>query len=267
MGILGCGFIGSQICQAVCSGQINVELCGVFDVNPQKASELAEKCGDRNLPKTTPSEVFEKADLVVECASQDAAKDVILPALDHGCDVMVMSAGVFRDDDFYRAVREKAIQNKRKIYMPSGAVAGTDGIRSAAAAHVDSVTLTTRKPVAGLRDALYVTENNICLDNITEPLILFDGIARDAVAAFPKNVNVCATLSLCGIGFDRTRVRIIADPSIHENIHEVELVGDFGKMTMKIENKPSPQNPRTSYLAALSAIAMLKRIADPFRIG
>lgn len=267
VGVLGCGFIGGQICRAVRDGQIAVDLCGIYDVSPEKAEQLSREIGMPDLFRRTPADIFNETDLVIECASQKAAREIILPALDAGCDVMVMSAGVFQDEDFYRAVREKAIRKNRKIYMPSGAIGGTDAIRSAASAEITSVSLTTRKPAAGLKDAPYVIENGIDLSDLKEPRTLFDGKARDAVRAFPKNVNVCATLSLCGIGFDKTHVRIVADPTIHENIHEIEVTGDFGKFRMRIANKPSPQNPRTSSLAALSAIAMLKRIADPFRIG
>lgn len=266
-GILGCGFIGGQICRAVVDGQTGVELGGVFDMSREKAQALSVDIGRPELFRETIGALFETADLVVECASPAAAKEIVLPAIDAGCDVMVMSTGVFRDETFYRAVREKALSKNRKVYMPSGAVGGTDALRSAAAAHISSVSLTTRKPAAGLKDAPYVVENNIDLSNLTAPLTLFDGKARDAVSAFPKNVNVCATLSLCGIGFDETHVKVVADPTVRENTHEVEVVGDFGKFFMKIENRPSPQNPKTSHLAALSAIALLKRIADPFRIG
>ncbi|MDR2945040.1 MAG: aspartate dehydrogenase [Methanosarcinales archaeon] len=272
IGIIGCGFIGTQICLAVDSGVIPAEIFGVFDFSDEKADtvlKLLKKSGSSNrLPKKyTPEEMIGSCDLIIECASQEAVLKYALPALEKGTDFMVLSVGAFKNPDFFLKVRETAAAHGSKIYVPSGAIAGTDGLNSAAVAGLDSVSVTTRKPISGLAGSPYLIENNIDLSEIREPTTVFEGTAAEAVIGFPKNVNVCATVSLCGIGFDKTAVRIIADPTISENIHELEVCGDFGRMKMMIENHPSPQNPKTSYLAALSAVSALKRITDPIQIG
>ena len=114
---------------------------------------------------------------------------------------------------------------------------------------------------------MYVTEHGIDLDSIKEPTVIFSGPARDAVREFPKNVNVAATVSLLGVGFDKTKVTIVVDPMTHSNSHELRIKGEFGQMTCHTYNVPSPDNPRTSYLAAMSAISALKRIVRNEWIG
>jgi len=129
------------------------------------------------------------------------------------------------------------------------------------------VVLTTSKPPAGLAGAPFVAENQIDLDEIKERTVLFEGTAQEAVKAFPANINVAASLSLAGIGPQRTQVRIIADPELSANVHQIEVIGKFGKLTTRTENLPSPSNPKTSYLAALSAVATLKSITEAAKIG
>ena len=96
--------------------------------------------------------------------------------------------------------------------------------------------------------------------------MIFEGSALEAVKAFPANVNVAATLFLAAEGSE-VWVNVVADPGIHVNRHEIEVEGDFGRISTKVENVPSPKNPKTSYLAALSAIATLRSIVEPVKIG
>ncbi|WNY27657.1 aspartate dehydrogenase [Methanolapillus ohkumae] len=267
IGVIGCGFIGSQICMAIDSGFIEAELTGIFDFSGEKVNSVLSELKNASPQKLNPEQLSEICDLIVECASQEAVLKYAPPILSNGCDLMILSAGALQNRDFYALLQKTALQHDCKVYIPSGAIAGTDGLKSAAVAGLNSVTVTTRKPVSGLIGSPYLLEKKIDLSQIKEPILLFEGKAADAVVAFPKNVNICATISLCGIGFEKTVVRIIADPNIHENIHELEVFGEFGHMKMTIENKPSPQNPKTSYLAALSTISMLKRITNPIQIG
>ena len=135
-----------------------------------------------------------------------------------------------------------------------------DGLKGAMAGRVSKVTLTTRKPPRGLEGAPYVAEKGIDLKALKEPTAIFSGSAREAVPAFPANINVAAALSLAGIGADKTVVKILADPTSDKNIHEIEAEGDFGELFVRMENVPSPTNPKTSYMTALSAIGLLRRI-------
>jgi len=180
---------------------------------------------------------------------------------------MVLSVGALADEELRTALFGLAKQHNCKLYFPSGAVVGIDGLNSASAAGISSVTLTTRKPPSGLMGAPYVVEHGIELDKLVKETVLFEGTASEAVKAFPANVNVAATISLAGIGFEQTRVRVIADPSLSRNVHEITVEGEFGKFSTRVENLPSPENPKTSYLAALSAVSTLKKIMNPVQVG
>ena len=153
------------------------------------------------------------------------------------------------------------------INVPTGALVGLDAVRAVAQGTVSRVTIITRKPPAGLAGSSYLIDNNICVDEITEPTKVFEGTARSGVAAFPANVNVAAALGLAGIGPDHTMLEIWADPSIDRNTHSIQVEADSARMELKIENVPSKENPRTGRIVALSIIAALRRLVDPLTVG
>ena len=264
LGIVGCGTIGTIIAKAVTERlSSRITLGGLCDAEESAAVALNKKLG-LNIPLVPLDRLIGDNDFIVEAASAAAAEEIVRKSIFAGKGVMVMSSGgLIGHEDLFDAAEKCGA----KIYVPSGALCGLDGIKSAAAAGIDSVTLTTRKPPKGLEGAPFILENGIDLSKITGETVLFEGSAREAVRAFPKNVNVSATLSLCGIGADRTKVRVITSPDYIGNSHEVEAVGVFGRLTAKTENVPSPDNPKTSYLAALSAIAALEGIVGNRVIG
>lgn len=263
-GIIGCGAIGGVIADAVVHKFSDaIKLLGVCDVDKEKARKLLEKL-KVDAAILSRDELIQKCDLIIEAASGSISYKVAKEALEAGKDVMVMSTGgLLSRADIFKLAKKKGA----KIYLPSGAICGLDGVKSAMMRNIKSVTLTTRKPPAGLEGAPYVVEKNIDLNSITEETVIFEGSAEDAVKGFPKNVNVSATLSLCGLGAKNTKVRIITSPGYKSNSHEVEMEGDFGKLKACTENVPMPDNPKTSYLAALSAIATLKNIISNSVIG
>ncbi|MCL7415493.1 MAG: aspartate dehydrogenase [ANME-2 cluster archaeon] len=266
VGVVGCGAIGSIICRALDKDIDGAQLFAIHEHHRENIESLyAELSNKPKLMKI--SEMVTNVDLVVESASAVAVHQAAIPALENGCDVMIMSVGALVDRHLLDNLIDLAREHDSRIYLPSGAVAGIDGIKSAAVAPIRSVTLTTTKPPRGLAGAPYVVTNNIDLDSFDQPQIIFEGTAIEAVKAFPANVNVAACISLAGIGVDRTRVKIMVDPGSDRNRHEIEVIGDFGTFTTSVENIPFPENPRTSYLAALSAVATLKKIASPLQIG
>lgn len=267
IGVIGCGTIGTGICKAIDDGTIKAELVAVYDRNTDDVEKLKSSLRSCRPETLEVMEMSKKIDILVECASQEAVYEVIPVALLAHCDVMIMSVGAFADDKLHRTIGNLARDNNCKVYLPSGAIVGLDGLKSASVEEIYSVTLTTQKPPRGLAGAPFVIKNKIELDKITSKTVLFEGPASEAVRAFPANVNVAATLSLAGLGFDRTKVRIVANPALTRNIHEITVEGAFGEFTTRVENLPSPGNPRSSYLAQLSAIATLKKISDPFQIG
>jgi len=267
IGVIGCGFIGGQICKAIDKGVINAELYALSDSSKSKVLELTASLKRYSPASMTIEELLQNVDFVIESASQKAVRLIVPQALEAGRDVMVMSVGALADEELRERLFRLAEQNNCKLYFPSGAVAGIDGINSASAAGISSVTLTTRKPPMGLVGAPHVEALGIKLETIEKETLLFEGPASEAVKAFPANVNVAATISLAGIGFERTKVRVIADPTLSRNVHEITVEGEFGKLSTRVENLPSPENPKTSYLAALSAISTLKKILSPVQIG
>ncbi len=264
VGIVGIGAIGKELCLAIDLGAVNAELVAVYDRDVGMAMEFASelKCKPRVLKL---EEMLESVDLIVEAASQAAVRDIAIPALKKGRSVMIMSVGALLDEKLFLEMKKLAMQNNCRVYIPSGAIFGIDGLKGAGLAEVDSVTLTVIKPPVAFRDAPFVREKNIDLSQIKQAAVLFEGSADEAVRFFPANVNVAATLNLTAS--KQIKVKVIADPSIDRNVHRIEIRGKFGEAEIFIKNLPSPCNPRTSYLAILSAIATLKKISEPIQIG
>jgi aspartate dehydrogenase len=247
IGIIGCGAIGSVIAK-----EMDGKVVALYDVDENRAIKLANSLKFKpKVARTFEEFVSCDIDLVVECASQKAVKEYAERILESGKDLMILSVGAL-DNSFLERLRSVAIKNGRRIYIPSGAIVGIDGIK-AVAGKISEITLTTIKnPKSFGIDA-------------DDRRILFEGNAKDAVRMFPQNVNVSATVSLAGVGFERTKVRIIADPSVEENIHEIRVVGEFGEFVTITKN--TKLNERTSYLAALSAIRMIKNLEEVVVIG
>ena len=264
IGIAGCGTIGQKVAKELDRGSIpGVNVEALTSRNLEKASLFAESLASR--PQVLPlAEMVDRVALVVEAATGQALDEIAKATLGAGKDLMALSCGALlgREDLFALASERGAT-----IYVPSGAIAGLDGVASAAAGEVRSVTMITRKPPNGLRGAPGIEVAGVDLDTVKEPTIVFDGPVIEACRLFPANVNVSAALSMAGIGPQRTTIRIYADPTVTRNTHEIEIEGEFGRLAIKIENVPSPTNPRTGQLSALSALALLRRITSPVRVG
>ena len=156
---------------------------------------------------------------------------------------------------------------KKTIFLPSGAIAGLDGIKSVQN-ELESLSITTTKHPRSLKGAKFFETSEISLDSLDSKTTIFQGTAKEAVSLFPANINVAALLSLCGLGSENTHVQIVADPTTDKNTHHIEASGKFGKMTFIIENFPDPKNPKTSRLAILSAIETLRKYcSDEIQIG
>lgn len=178
---------------------------------------------------------------------------------------MIMSVGALADSKLANQISHIAKENGRRVYVPSGAIAGLDGVKASALGEIERVVLTTRKPPKALMDSSYFREK--FGGKIEKPTLVYEGPAVEACKLFPANVNVATTLGLASIGAEKTIVRVVADPDLERNVHEVEVKGEFGELRVYVENVPFAENPKTSYLAALSAIATLKRLTEPIVVG
>lgn len=268
IGLLGCGAIGSEIAIAIDSGKISARLTHIYDFTKENSRKLADRL--QNKPVITENVGLLAAapvDMIIEAASQDAVRDDILSILQNRKDVMIMSVGALLDESIFDIVVDGCRDFNKKVYLPSGAIVGLDGL-GAVRDELDSVTLVTTKHPKALKGAKFFETSNIDPDKITSSTIIYEGSAHEAVRLFPANINVAALLSLAGIGSEKTLVRIVADPHTDKNTHEILADGKFGRFSIKVENVPSPNNPKTSRLATLAAIECLRKICGtPLNIG
>ena len=153
------------------------------------------------------------------------------------------------------------------FYVPSGGIGGLDALKTACLGGVDEASIQVAKPPAAWKGIAYVESLGIALDGLAGPETLFEGPAREGVPHFPQNVNIAAVLSLAGIGMDRTRLKVVADPTLTLNTHTIRVSGRSGRFTVVLENVPSPDNPKTSWLACYSALAALRSLGSAVRYG
>jgi aspartate dehydrogenase len=266
VGIIGCGFIGSTLARYAL-GMPEIEAVHILESDLEKARAFAGSNGSIHV--FTPSQFkgfLSGLDLVIEAASQEAVATYSEKVLMSGTDMMVLSVGALASGDLWPRLKAVAHAQGANLYVPSGAVAGLDGLGAASVRSVKGITLVTTKPTSGFKGVRYLEERGIDPSTLKAAMVVFDGPAVEAIKAFPKNINVAATIGLCACGLEKVKVRIVADPQAHRNKHHVEAEGDFGRMTMDIENVPS-ENPSTSMLAALSAISALKKIVGRVWVG
>jgi len=268
LGLIGCGSIGSAVVKAIATGCLpGIELAGISDLVETGAATTLAASANCPFFADVPSLLDSKPALVLEAASADAVRCFAADILESGADLMVVSVGALADPEFFHRLIERAHQQGRRLYIPSGAIGGLDIIKAALAGGLDECRLTTTKSPRALNGAPYFREKGIDPETIREPTVIFEGTAGQAVRLFPQNLNVAATISLAGLGLDRTTVRIVADPAATRNIHEVFVRGNFGEATIRLVNQPSLENPKSSYLASLSVIATLQCVSRQFQLG
>jgi aspartate dehydrogenase len=261
VGIFGLGTIGRHVARALAAGVPGLSLAGATSQDRDRARAfLSTLVGGPPLLEF--GELVDRADIVVETATQAALAERAPAILAAGRDLIVLSVGALLDHSEWV---DQAAAHGARIHVPSAAIAGLDGLKGAAVdGHLETVVMETRKPPRGLAGASGVA--GLDLAAITTPTLVFEGTAREACRAFPANVNVVAAVSLAGLGPDRTCIRIHADPSVDRNRHTVTAEGAFGRLRIELENVPS-ENPRTGKLSYLSTIAYLRGLDAPLRVG
>ena len=238
VGIIGCGAVGSLIAEAAERKLVACDKLILYDCDEKKAENLRSSL---RFPATIVKSLDELLELkprvIVEAASQQAAREYVGRIISAGIDLVVMSTGALLDLDV----------DSSKVHLPSGAIGGLDALSSANLAGIDKVVLTSRK-------------NPTALDlSNKEPKVVYEGGAEEAARLFPREMNVAATLSLT-VKPVKVRVRVISDPAVQRNTHEVEVKWRYGEMLLRFANDPHPENPRTSALAAWSAIKLLQSL-------
>ncbi len=240
VGIIGCGVIGTVIARAIDEGIVKCEQLFLYDSNYEKVESLRKSLHvDVEVVRSLEEMLRAKPAVIVEAASQQAVKEYLPRILVENLELIVMSVGALLEMDV----------RSRRIHVPSGAIGGLDAVSSAALAGIDEVTLTTRK-----------NPQTFDLDDQREK-IAYDGYAEGAVRLFPREMNIAATLALA-VRPKKVRVKVIADPKVNRNIHEVKVAWKHGDMLFRFENDPHPDNPKTSALAAWSAIKLLNEVLE-----
>lgn len=255
LGLIGNGAIARVVTRHCESSDGRLEIAGAL-VLPEDGPSVGQHLTFTNLKDLLALE----PELIIESAGQGAVTAFGAAVLAAGIDLMVISVGALADDGIRTNLERAARENSTKLIIPTGALAGLDALSAARIDGLDSVRLKTRKPPQSWSGAPGVKD--IDLSRISEQTDIFVGSARNAALSFPKNANVAAAVALAGIGFDRTEVVLIADPGVTRNVHLLEASGAFGQLTAEIQAEPSPDNPKTSHLAALSIIRQLDRLTE-----
>ena len=267
--LIGCGTIGSELAVAIDSGKVgSATLVALFDTVEDAAQKLKLRLRKDNVAifssfsELASSSEFKDADIVIEAASQAVAKIFSKHVVENKKDMLIMSVGALADEFFLSQLLSEVYSNGNHIYVPSGAIAGIDAIRSVKGM-LDSVTLTTTKNPRALAGAPFFNSEPTRLNSIKKKTLVYQGTASRRSQQISCQYQRSAILSLAGIGIQQTKVKIIADPNITVNQHQIEATGAFGEMSITVRNVPSPNNPKTSFLAILSAIECLRSICEP----
>lgn len=260
--IAGLGSIGSTVATALDQGIAGLTLSAVAVRDSAKHQAFLN--GLRRPPQILQiDQLGDAADIVVECAPSSQLRAIVEPAVKRGRSAVVVSVGgLLENFDLVDLARA----NGGRIIVPTGALIGLDAVNAAAVGTIHSVKMVTRKPIDGLKGAPFIVQNKIDIDNLREPLKLFEGTAREAAKGFPANVNVAVALSLAGIGPDHTQMQVWADPTVTRNVHRIEVEADSARFSMGIENIPS-DNPKTGMITALSVIALLRKQRATLCVG
>lgn len=268
IGIMGCGTMGTEVATAVADGRAgNARVSAIYDQDISRAKTLARALDDYVKVVVDVQDMLDDTGIsvVVECASQQAARKYGVRILEAGKDMLMISSGALVDQKLFRSLSKAVDKTNCQLLVPSGALGGIDALR-AARGYIDEVTLvSTKRPKAFSGAPGFARWED---EEISKPTILYDGPASNAASLFPANINVAATVSLAGLGPDRTKVRVVADPASPGNVHEVHAKGGFGEARIKLINRPHEGNPKTSLLAVLSVIETLRALCDSgLRVG
>ena len=260
----GLGTVGFEVARRIDGGELDgLTLCAVSARDHARARE--RMAGFRTpVDVVVAGELAERADIVVESAPAAVFREIAEPVVRAGKVLVAISAGALLE---HADLVETARATGAQIVVPSGAVMGLDAVRGAAESGIESVTMITRKPPGGLAGAPHLVEHGIDLRGLREPLKVFEGSARDGARGFPANLNVAAALGLAGVGPERTRLEIWADPGVTRNTHEIRLEAATVRFQLRIENVPSDENPRTGRSVAPSVVAALRRFVAPLVVG
>lgn len=260
----GFGAIGKSVAEALDAGIEDLELVAVSAKNVEKATDYMCEYFSKTYEVLELGELANVADVVVECCPSKFISDIASPALKKGKIVVVISVGALLSNPH---LEDLAHEHGGRILVPSGALLGLDAVQSVSQGNIHQIDMITQKPPIGLIGAPELVKKNMDVSGITEPLKVYDGTAKDAIEGFPANLNVAVALGMAGNGPENTHLEIWADPTVTRNTHTIKVKSDSADLTMKIENIPTEENPKTGKITPLSVISTLKRLTASVVVG
>ena len=263
VGIVGFGSIGTEVAKALINGVEDFSLYGITSRSKANAQERIDKL-DKNIEIYDLDNLVDNCEIIIDCAPKEAFREIATKCINKQRKLITVSGSGMLDN---LDLEKLAKNNNSQIILATGAILGLDALRAASESNINSVTMITRKPPNALTNAPYVINNNIQLNNLIEPKLIFKGSATDGAKAFPANVNVAAAVGLAGIGADKTNLEIWADPNLKRNTHKVQVNSDSAVFEMSIQNVQTPENPGTGKITGLSVIACLRGLKSSFKIG
>lgn len=262
-GLVGFGAVGRTAARMIGEGAAgSATLLGVLVAHPERYAEDALAMGVPYLARTEDL-IALRPRVVLEAGGHAAFRQHVPALLAGGVDVISISVGALADPELLETTCAASVRGGGQLRVPSGAIAALDAISAAAVGRLDRVLHTVRKPPTTLLDG----EEGLAVIRSGVERVLYEGPAREATQLFPANVNVIAAVSLAGIGMDRTEARVIADPAVVHNTHDLEVDGEFGRLRVRIENVPSAENPKTGRIVALSLVRSLRALNEPIVVG
>lgn len=266
LGLIGCGALGTKIAKGAVSKDFGgFTLVGVMDTAESgRAEVLAKQVGCRSFTNVHDL-LCEGPEIVVEAASREAVWAFSADCIDAGASLILCSSGALLDNAFRQKLLSAARFARKKVYVPSGALGGLDAAHAAGLTGAVTATLVSRKPPSALQSAPHMLDRDVTA--ITTPETVFSGTPEEGVAEFPQNVNVAASLCLALGESGNLHISVVADPTVHANVHSWDIEGPFGSATFEIRARPTDENQRSSEIAAYSVLALLKRIEGPLEIG
>ncbi len=263
LAVIGFGAIGQELARVLLADErLRITQIVTTPRSSERVRAIAATLAPHALVRSTLDASPERRpDLVAECAGHAAIAMHVLPALLAGVPCVVASVGALADGAMFMRLEDAARRGATRLQLVAGAIGGLDALEAARIGGLDRVLYVGRKPPQGWQGT--PAERVCTLSGLTEPCVVFEGSARAAATTFPKNANVAATVALAGLGFDRTQVRLVADPGIERNFHRLEASGAFGRLELQLENLALADNPKTSALTVYSLARAVKTASSP----
>ncbi len=260
LAIVGSGALGSIIARAIVKDlREDFELVGILSGRYENALKLADEVNTKAY-RDLDEVLEERPDYIIEAAGPAVVKEMGEKILAKGINLIVLSVGAFADESFYKAMASLARENNCRVHLTSGAVGGFDVLSSAMLMEEGRVQILTEKAPKSLVGAPYLEGKEL---SEVEAVDVFTGTAKEAIEAFPKNINVAVATALASAGVDKTKVTIRSVPELKSNRHTIKFQGDRVRVAVQIESRPSADNPKSSTLAAWSVVSLLKRLVSP----